>query len=425
VLPADVEAPRIAREFLDGLAAASPPDVLTRARQVLDELVTNSVQHADGDEIVVEVWTGDGGSIDVVVSDGGPGFSAPPRAAGHDDSSGWGLMFVDLLSEAWDTGGVGSPWVWSRLESRRIGRASKAVASELDPIREERIGDLLDVRLLVDSIKDYAVFALDNAGRIALWNAGAERLTGYRASEIRGSSLDKLQGDDRRPSYDGDLATALAHGRHEHEGWVVRKDGSRFWSDSVVTPIFDARGALRGFAAVMRDVTWRKRLDEDRLGLLSRVKELATTDTLTQLPNRRRWQEELDRELARARRHRTKLCVAMVDLDGFKTYNDAHGHQAGDHLLQRTAHAWSEAVRTTDMLARYGGDEFAVVLPECPLDEALVVIERLREATPGAATCSAGIACSEGGEPAEDLIGRAEGALYEAKRRGRNTTVAI
>jgi diguanylate cyclase (GGDEF)-like protein/PAS domain S-box-containing protein len=424
VFASAVEAPRLARDFLDEALGGCPVDLLGRARQLVNELVTNSVVHAGGGEIVVELWIGEAGDIDVVVSDGGPGFSVAPRVAGHDDNSGWGLMFVDLLSESWRTGGPGSPWVWARLVPRGGVSPQGLEAGDPEPAAADRIHDLLDVRMLLDSIKDYAVFALDTAGRIALWNAGAERLTGYRAGEIQGESLETLHEGEFGPSYDGDLATALSYGRHEQERWVLRKDGSRFWADTIITPIFDTRGGLRGFAAVMRDVTWRKRLDQDRVGLLARVKELARTDSLTGLPNRRSWQDELDRELARARRQKTTLCVAMVDLDGFKAFNDGHGHPAGDALLCDVSEAWARAVRATDLLGRYGGDEFAVLLPDCPPDEAFVVIERLREATPRDATCSAGIARSDGCEAAEAVIGRADGALYEAKRRGRNTTVA-
>jgi diguanylate cyclase (GGDEF)-like protein len=204
-----------------------------------------------------------------------------------------------------------------------------------------------------------------------------------------------------------------------------RKDGSRFWADVLLTPIFDSAGVLRGFSSVTRDITWRKRLDEDRDGLIARIRHLARTDELTGLANRRRWHEELDRELARARRHGGSVCVAMVDMDGFKAINDRDGHPAGDLLLKQTSVAWAGALRSTDMLARYGGDEFSVILPDCPLEEALVVIERLRGSTPEPVTCSAGVACSDGTESAETVVRRADAALYEAKRAGRNATAAL
>lgn len=419
VLPAGVAAPRAAREFLDELLEGCPAELVGRARHLVTELVTNSVTHADGHDIEVEAWTTPEGAVEIVVSDEGPGFDVAPRAAGHDDPDGWGLVFVDLLADSWGTGGHGSPFVWVHLDPRTdVAAADKAV--ERDPLLDDRVRDLLSVRLLLESVKDYAIFGMDTSGRIAIWNSGAERLTGYRAPEILGLQLAALDDEQPRPTDEDPLATALKYGRIEDERWVRRKDGSRFWADSVLTPIYDSSGALRGFADVMRDVTWRKRLDEDREGLIARIRELARTDELTSLPNRRRWQEELDRELARARRHDTAVCVALVDLDNFKDYNDTHGHLAGDELLRETARRWADALRATDMLARYGGDEFSVVLPDCPLDEALVVMERLRAATPSVLTCSAGVTWCDGSEPAEEAVGRADAALYQAKRDGGN-----
>ncbi len=416
-LDAGPDAPHRAREFVGECLADASDELRGRARQVVTELVTNSVQHA-GDSAVVIVASRDGrGGVDLDVSDGGPGFDARPRVSGHDDPEGWGLLFVDMLSEAWRAGGAGSPWVWAHLEPRLI----EDDLPQIDPYLDARTRDLLDVRMLLDSVKDYALFALNPGGRITLWNAGAERLTGYTAAEVLGESLAIFNGE---IDPQAELATALSHGRNELQGWMQRKDGSRFWADAVLTPIFDTAGVLRGFSCVARDATWRKHLDEDRDGLIQRIGHLARTDDLTGLANRRRWHEELDRELARARRHASSVCVAMVDMDGFKAYNDTHGHQAGDELLTDTARAWSDALRATDLLARYGGDEFSVILPDCPLDEALAVIERLRAATPGGLTCSAGVVCTDGTETAESLIRRADVALYEAKRAGRDATTA-
>jgi diguanylate cyclase (GGDEF)-like protein/PAS domain S-box-containing protein len=409
------EAPARARDFVGNLLDEAPDELRARARHVVTEFVTNSVKHAAGSTIVVQAWTGPT-RVDLDVSDSGGGFDVQPRAPGHDGVEGWGLVFVDMLSDAWGSGGPGSPSVWAHLEPRELDQNGWA---GLDPAVAERVHDLLDVRMLLDSVKDYAIFATDLAGHVTLWNAGAERLTGYSADEVLGRSFGGLH-DDVRP--EDDLTTALTHGRHELERWMVRKDGSRFWADTVLTPIFDSARVARGFSAVARDVTWRKRLDQDREGLIQRVKQLARTDDLTGLANRRRWHEELDRALAQARRHGSPLCVAMVDLDGFKAFNDTHGHPAGDALLRKTSRAWADALRATDMLARYGGDEFSVMLPDCSLEEARIVIERLRAATPGGATCSAGVACSDGTEPAESLLRRTDMALYGAKRSGRNAT---
>jgi diguanylate cyclase (GGDEF)-like protein len=162
----------------------------------------------------------------------------------------------------------------------------------------------------------------------------------------------------------------------------------------------------------------------DRAELLARLEESARTDDLTGLPNRRAWDQHLPRELSRAIRDDRPICVAMLDLDRFKRFNDDRGHQAGDRLLKQVAAAWSEQLRASDMLARYGGEEFAVLLPGCTLDDARALLERLRHAMPEAETASAGVACWDGFESAEKLVGRADAALYAAKRAGRDCLVA-
>jgi diguanylate cyclase (GGDEF)-like protein len=113
----------------------------------------------------------------------------------------------------------------------------------------------------------------------------------------------------------------------------------------------------------------------------------------------------------------------MLDLDHFKRYNDRQGHQAGDRLLKRVAGAWTAELRATDILVRYGGEEFALALPGCGLEDATTTVERLRAVIPSGQTCSAGIAAWDGEELATELLDRADRALYEAKRSGRDRTV--
>jgi diguanylate cyclase (GGDEF)-like protein len=161
----------------------------------------------------------------------------------------------------------------------------------------------------------------------------------------------------------------------------------------------------------------------ERAELMATLAEVARTDDLTGLANRRAWDEALDRELARAERDSTPLCIGIVDLDRFKDYNDVHGHQAGDRLLKQLAAAWVEELRATDVLARYGGEEFALALPGCDLHDAGVLIERLRAATPSEQTASAGLVRWDGEESAERLFGRADKALYAAKDSGRDRIV--
>jgi diguanylate cyclase (GGDEF)-like protein len=157
-----------------------------------------------------------------------------------------------------------------------------------------------------------------------------------------------------------------------------------------------------------------------RLGLLAELEKKARTDELTGLSNRRWWHEQLPRELARSARTQHPLCVAIIDLDHFKRYNDTYGHQTGDGLLCTVAAGWLKELRPGDMLARHGGEEFVLALPECPLEEALMVVERLRAVMPRGESCSAGIACWDGAESVTDLLARADHALYGAKRNGRD-----
>ena len=163
----------------------------------------------------------------------------------------------------------------------------------------------------------------------------------------------------------------------------------------------------------------------DRSRLVDRLERLSLTDELTGLPNRRAWNEGLERELARAHRTDQSICVALLDLDKFKAYNDQHGHTAGDSLLRDAAGAWSGLLRASDLLARYGGEEFGLAFPACPLESALTVVERVRAATPGGLTCSAGLVAWNPGESPGQLTDRADRALYEAKSAGRDRTVTV
>jgi diguanylate cyclase (GGDEF)-like protein/PAS domain S-box-containing protein len=162
---------------------------------------------------------------------------------------------------------------------------------------------------------------------------------------------------------------------------------------------------------------------DQRAVLIAKLQRLALTDELTELANRRAWQESLEREVARARRHAEPLCVAMLDLDHFKRFNDTNGHQAGDQLLRDLAHTWRAQLRAGDVLARYGGEEFALAFRASSLQTAAAALERIRVVVPRQQTCSAGLAEFDGSESAEQLVGRADAALYDAKARGRDRTV--
>lgn len=163
----------------------------------------------------------------------------------------------------------------------------------------------------------------------------------------------------------------------------------------------------------------RQRSDE----LVDRLHAEARTDPLTQLGNRRRWQEELPLELERARRSSAGLAVALIDLDRFKQLNDTAGHRAGDQLLQAVAQEFATHLRAVDLVCRIGGDEFGTALPDTSADTAREALERLRSSLPFRATCSVGLAIWDGLESPDDLVQRADDALYRAKSEGRNRLI--
>lgn len=147
---------------------------------------------------------------------------------------------------------------------------------------------------------------------------------------------------------------------------------------------------------------------------------LARRDGLTGIPNRRTWDHELSRACAFARDTHKPLSVAILDFDRFKAYNDEYGHLAGDQVLKATSAAWTEALPREGFLARFGGEEFAVLLPRLDAGEAARVLERLRTSVTHEQTCSIGVATWNGTESPAELVARADEALYQAKRQGRD-----
>jgi diguanylate cyclase (GGDEF)-like protein len=160
------------------------------------------------------------------------------------------------------------------------------------------------------------------------------------------------------------------------------------------------------------------------VGWLTRAAAAAELDPLTGLPNRRGFDRELNRILLRAEHTGNGVCLALVDVDDFKAINDLGGHAAGDRLLRETAAAWSGRIPAGSCLARYGGDEFALLLPRHDVAEAVITVDGLRTVMPARRTCSAGVAAWEPGDTASLLVNRADALLYQSKRAGRNRTTA-
>ncbi len=156
----------------------------------------------------------------------------------------------------------------------------------------------------------------------------------------------------------------------------------------------------------------------DRVDRVTELTDMAETDALTGLANRRVW----DHRVARALREGREITIALLDIDHFKHFNDTWGHPAGDRLLRETSAAWRELVRTGDLLARLGGEEFGLLLLDCEFADAAEVTERLRDTMPEGETCSAGLAVRHAEEPIDSVFARADRALYEAKSAGRDVS---
>ncbi|HEX6153566.1 MAG TPA: diguanylate cyclase [Solirubrobacterales bacterium] len=240
---------------------------------------------------------------------------------------------------------------------------------------------------------------------------------GYSLDEMRAVPfVERVHPDDRERTEAE--AAALFEGVETigFENRYLAKDGTWHWLrwSALLAP---DESMIYGRAA---DVTELKRIEAEREELLGKVQEMARHDSLTGLPNRRALEEQLPQAMARARRNRSPLSVAILDIDHFKDYNDSHGHLAGDEVLRACARAWDSTLRGEDTLVRFGGEEFLVLLPDIGAEQAGKIIERLRMETPMGQTCSAGLAVWDYAESIDDLLGRADKALYMAKAGGRN-----
>ncbi|HEX3825277.1 MAG TPA: sensor domain-containing diguanylate cyclase [Mycobacteriales bacterium] len=207
---------------------------------------------------------------------------------------------------------------------------------------------------------------------------------------------------------------------------------------AVLIPLETAHGPAGVVTVMMREPLTAA--NADRLGLLRllaaeagvaisrenlrlHLADQARSDPLTGLGNRRVWDERLSLECERAKRRQCPLAIAMLDLDLFKDYNDSFGHLAGDELLRETSQAWSSTLRATDLIARLGGEEFGVILPDTDLSTAQGILARLGAQVPSGQTVSIGLTAHRPGEDQTGTVQRADQALYAAKSAGRNQVV--
>ena len=295
-------------------------------------------------------------------------------------------------------------------------------------------------------------FVIDAECRVIIWNRACERLTGIKAGDVIGTG-EHWRGfyDEPRPCL-ADLiaqgrtaeidalyadhdhageAAIIAHGRRAENWCVMPQVGTRLYLAIDAGPVYDEAGELVAVVETLRDMTTQRQAQDE-------LQRQATRDGLTGVANRRSFDDTLNNEWRRASRESRALSLLMIDVDFFKRYNDAYGHQGGDECLRRVAAAMSGVVkRTSDAVARYGGEEFAILLPATEPGGALIVAERIREAVEalklphsgsevaGHVTVSIGVAsvlASNAGVPAS-LISEADAALYRAKHEGRNRAV--
>ncbi|MDR2926211.1 MAG: diguanylate cyclase [Azoarcus sp.] len=275
------------------------------------------------------------------------------------------------------------------------------------------------------------ICGIDKDCSITFINRAALAMHGFRPEEVMGKKLLALF---YRHDFDGGadpekispvIQTMKDGMPHEAEEWLFRRDGSRFPAKVAVTPILEQE-QRNGAVIVFHDITEQRNRQEALL-------QLATTDSLTGVSNRRHFLDLLDAEQARHRRHHGQASILMTDLDFFKGVNDKHGHAAGDAVLSHFVHIVRQTIRRSDIIGRLGGEEFAILLPGDGTDGAFEFAERLRRTfennptrigkTLIACTVSIGISDLRSGDKSADApMRRADVALYAAKAAGRNCT---
>lgn len=281
----------------------------------------------------------------------------------------------------------------------------------------------------LQSIAD-AVITIGVGETVEYLNPAAETLTGWTLAEAGGRPISEvLRLIDEQTLESVAHLSGLAMGENcmrppDKQIVLLQRDGSMVAIEDHAAPIPDSNGRVSGGVIVLRDVSAAR-------SMAKRLTLQATTDSLTGAFNRLKFDQELAAEMARSQRYKTPFAVVMCDIDNFKDVNDTYGHQAGDQVLVNLVRIISTHVRTTDVLARWGGEEFMILASDCDSEQAVRFGEKLRRLveetvfeTVGAVTCSFGVAQFRDGDTAETLTVRVDGALYAAKLAGRNQVCA-
>lgn len=282
-------------------------------------------------------------------------------------------------------------------------------------------------RLLAQNAWD-VVWTMGLDGSITYVSPAVERVRGFTPEEAMVQTVDEIHPPESAAkvgAYFADLFTAIENGtlpptyRAEHE--YYRRDGSVMVGELQVIPHVDIDGKVVEILGVTRDISERKQFEAE-------LTELAVNDPLTGLWNRRHTNELLSADIEQAQRSGQALSLLMVDVDRFKSINDTHGHQTGDRVLVEVANRLRDKVRTTDVVGRWGGEEFVVLLRYCGLRDAVETAEKLRKSIVDvplenlfSVSVSIGAAELHDDDDLPSWLARTDAALYEAKRAGRNT----
>ena len=286
---------------------------------------------------------------------------------------------------------------------------------------------------LLDAVLDAAaslIVVIDAEGRLVRWNRACEALLGYSAAELEAPSalLDLIPADERGIAEDWLRALRAGESPVRAEFHWRTRDGDLRLIEWSTTALTGPDGDVTYMVGSGIDVTDARHLEAERTAAEARLRHMADHDPLTGLYNRRRFEEELDRHIAHGRRYGMGGALLLLDLDDFKRVNDNFGHRAGDKVLSAVAVVLKHRLRESDIVARFGGDEFAVLMPVGGVGEATELAELLGAAiradvpTPaGPLTASVGIALFGDLSTADDMLSRADDAMYAQKRSDGET----
>jgi len=294
------------------------------------------------------------------------------------------------------------------------------------------ITDILDTKerlqLLAQAMEqmDEMVRITNQDGSIIYVNEALTKHTGYRKNEIIGNTNKIFKSGKNKEGFFENLYEHIMN-KQTFNGVFVNKtkQGNLYHEEQTITPILDDHEEIKYFVSTGQDIT-------QRIELESQLKRLATVDSLTNIYNRYKINEEIQSEFTRAHRYGGEFALVMFDIDHFKKVNDTYGHDVGDNVLQVLSHIISEHIRETDKFGRWGGEEFMLLVPHCGHDVACTLAEKLRTSieahafeTVGKVTVSIGVSIYKEDDTKELILKRVDTALYEAKEGGRNKIVFL